>query len=103
VRPGSYVLVPLLKALVVAVTVGTLPGCGLVKQHVLAGHNPRQHVATVTGHILMSALKRKRSPSIVVKIRGLPAIGVMATITIGSVLAAVKLPCMNILMATGTL
>jgi hypothetical protein len=88
---------------VIAVAVGALRRCRLVKHDVPSGHDPRQHVASGTRHVLMRALKRERRPAIVIKSCRLPAIDVVATGAIRDVPPACKLPRMNVIMAAGAL
>jgi len=78
-------------------------GCGLIKEHILAGHHSLRHVASCTRNVLVRTLKRKGRAAIVVKSGGLPAIDVVATGTIRDVPPAGELPGVRIIMAAGTL
>lgn len=92
-----------MELLAITVAIGAFRRRGPIKQHVLAGDNPRQLVTRFAGNILMSALNGKCRPGIVVKVSRLPAIHVMATGALRDVPAGGKLRPMRIVMATRAL
>lgn len=93
----------LLGLLAVAMAIGTFRGSGLVEQHIVPRHDVRQRVTAGTRNSLMRPLQRESRSPVVIKIRGLPAVDVMATGTICDVPAGCKLSRVGIAMTSGTL
>jgi hypothetical protein len=73
----------------------------LVEDHRLAFHFARQFVTVQAGHVTMSAIEWISSPLVMVKLRWLPAHGVMATRAVGNFRPGCKLVRVRVLVAPG--